>query len=54
MTLLISNENVDEILDKFRESGAFEIKYTVGTRGIHIDFKTAVDDVSQYTYIKLD
>ena len=54
MYTLVSIENVDEILVELRESGAYDIKYTVGTRGIHIDFKTTVDEVTQYSYIKFD
>jgi len=47
-------KNIDEILEYFKAQGAIDVKCTEGTRGLHIDFKTAVDDIWQYTFIRFD
>jgi len=52
MILVNRDINVNAIIELYKNNGATDVKCTKGTRGLHIDFKTPIDDVWQYTFIK--
>jgi len=45
-------EQINEIIDKYKDMT--DVKYTVGSSGIHVDFQTSVDGVWQYNFYKFE
>lgn len=48
----IRDIDINEIVQEFKDQGATDVKCHRGHSGLHIDFKTPIDDVWQYTFIK--